>query len=460
MAVDISVSNDGGLLKEIIKEGTGDLTPSIGCQVKVHYTGTLLDGTKFDSSKDRNQPFEFELGLGQVIKGWDVGVKTMKKGEVAILTCSPEYAYGKAGSPPKIPPDATLKFEVEMIDWVSEDLSPHKDKGISRQQIKAGEGYLTPSDGGLVEIHITGKYNDNTFEDRDVSFPLGEGEAEGIVEGVEIALEKFKKGEISKIFVKSKYAYGDKGKPELKIPPNADLEFTVELKNLEKAPQVWSLDGQQKLEQGAMFKEKGTTYFKNDQINLAIKMYKKVVEFTNSDYDFKEEVAKVCRDKLLLSANLNLALCFLKTQQYFEAREACDKALELDPNNEKALFRRGQAHVQLASPELAVIDFQKVIEIEPNNKAAANQIIICNNLIKKDLARQKKLYANMFEKFAKEDQQKREREEEKLPDGLYGTLGEWGQEERPGGRDATAFEKENPNILMLNANGTGEFKNM
>lgn len=111
-AVDISPDKDGGVLKEILTEGTGDETPSASNTVIVHYTGTLTDGTKFDSSKDRNQPFEFELGAGRVIKAWDIGIATMKRGEVAVLTCAPEYAYGKQGSPPKIPENATLKFEV------------------------------------------------------------------------------------------------------------------------------------------------------------------------------------------------------------------------------------------------------------------------------------------------------------------------------------------------------------
>ncbi|XP_076302939.1 peptidyl-prolyl cis-trans isomerase FKBP4-like, partial [Lasioglossum baleicum] len=109
--IDISPDKDGGVLKEIIKEGIGDETPSNGSKVTVHYTGTLLDGTKFDSSRDRNEPFQFKLKRGAVIKGWNIGVATMKKGEIAILTCAPEYAYRKNGSPPKIPPNATLKFE-------------------------------------------------------------------------------------------------------------------------------------------------------------------------------------------------------------------------------------------------------------------------------------------------------------------------------------------------------------
>ena len=84
-------------------------------QVKVHYVGTLLDGSKFDSSRDRPGFFEFDLGEGAVIKGWDVGVATMKKGEVATLVCRQDYAYGEHGHPPTIPGGATLKFEVELL---------------------------------------------------------------------------------------------------------------------------------------------------------------------------------------------------------------------------------------------------------------------------------------------------------------------------------------------------------
>jgi FKBP-type peptidyl-prolyl cis-trans isomerase len=74
----------------------------------VHYTGTLTDGTKFDSSVDRGEPFSFTLGAGQVIKGWDKGVATMKQGEKVLLTLRHDYAYGDNGSPPKIPGGATL----------------------------------------------------------------------------------------------------------------------------------------------------------------------------------------------------------------------------------------------------------------------------------------------------------------------------------------------------------------
>ena len=83
----------------------------------MHYTGKLLDGTKFDSSVDRNQPFVFNVGVGQVIKCWEEGVPQLTKGQKAIFNCPSDYAYGKRGAGGLIPPDATLKFEVELINF-------------------------------------------------------------------------------------------------------------------------------------------------------------------------------------------------------------------------------------------------------------------------------------------------------------------------------------------------------
>jgi FKBP-type peptidyl-prolyl cis-trans isomerase len=94
--------------------GTG-ATPKRGDTVTVHYTGWLPDGTKFDSSVDRDEPFSFVLGAGQVISGWDQGVAGMRVGDKAKLTIPPELAYGDDGYPGAIPPKATLIFEVELL---------------------------------------------------------------------------------------------------------------------------------------------------------------------------------------------------------------------------------------------------------------------------------------------------------------------------------------------------------
>lgn len=103
-----------GMKVEILQQGTGEPAKA-GDNIVVNYAGTLLDGTKFDSSIDRNQPFPYTLGQNKVIKGWELGLLGMKAGEKRKLTIPPELAYGPNGRPPVIPGNATLVFEIDML---------------------------------------------------------------------------------------------------------------------------------------------------------------------------------------------------------------------------------------------------------------------------------------------------------------------------------------------------------
>ncbi len=112
--MEITKTNKQGVEIEILKEGTGTIAKN-GDTVSVHYVGVLENGTKFDSSVDRGTPFEFSLGAGQVIPGWDIGVEGMKIGETRKLTIPSELAYGSSGAGNVIPPNATLIFEVQLL---------------------------------------------------------------------------------------------------------------------------------------------------------------------------------------------------------------------------------------------------------------------------------------------------------------------------------------------------------
>ncbi|KAK3860103.1 hypothetical protein Pcinc_033820 [Petrolisthes cinctipes] len=404
--VDVTPKQDGGILKEILKTGEGEETPQTGDKVFVHYVGTLeSDGSRFDSSRDRGEHFSFTLGKREVIEAWDLGVASMKKGEIAKLTCKSEYAYGSTGNPPKIPADATLIFEVELFEWHGEDLSQKKDGGIIRRNIVAGEGYQTPTDGAVLDVHIVGKLNGTVFDERDVKFPLGEGSEHNIPEGLETALEKFKKGEKSTIKLSPDYGYGKEGNVALGIPPGASLQYEVELHNFEKAKESWEMDQEEKVVQAKACKERGTAFLKQEKYQLAVKQYKKIIDLLEHDSGLDDEM-KAESQNVLLAGHLNLAMAYLKLKHSIEARDHANKSLEMDKKNIKAFFRRGQAYMNLGEYELAQSDFRACLNIEGNNKAAKQQLQQCIANIKADRLKEKKLYGGMFEKFAKQDEVK------------------------------------------------------
>ncbi|KAM0822527.1 hypothetical protein ACQ4PT_071441 [Festuca glaucescens] len=220
-----------GLKKKLVKEGEGWERPETGDEVEVHYTGTLLDGTKFDSSRDRGTPFKFKLGHGQVIKGWDQGIKTMKKGENAVLTIPPELAYGEAGSPPKIPPNATLQFDVELLSWSSvKDIC--KDGGIFKKVLVEGQKWENPKDLDEVLVKYEARLEDGTVVSKSdgVEFAVKDGY---FCPALSKAVKTMKKGEKVLLTVKPQYGFGEQGTPASEVdgavPPNATLHIDLEL---------------------------------------------------------------------------------------------------------------------------------------------------------------------------------------------------------------------------------------
>uniref|UniRef100_A0A6V7QY20 peptidylprolyl isomerase n=1 Tax=Ananas comosus var. bracteatus TaxID=296719 RepID=A0A6V7QY20_ANACO len=187
-----------GLKKKLVKEGEGWDTPEVGDEVEVHYTGTLLDGTKFDSSRDRGTPFKFKLGQGQVIKGWDQGIKTMKKGETAIFTIPPELAYGRRKvENPKDLDEVFVKYEARLEDGTVVS----KSEGV---EFTVQDGFFCPA--------------------------------------LAKAVKTMKKAEKALLTVKPQYGFGEKGRPasgeEGAVPPNATLHIELELVSWKTVTQI------------------------------------------------------------------------------------------------------------------------------------------------------------------------------------------------------------------------------
>ena len=233
-----TIKTSSGLEYKDIIVGEGD-SPEVGDKVVVHYTGTLEDGTKFDSSKDRGQPFEFAIGVGQVIRGWDEGVITMKPGGNRILTIPSDLAYGERGAGKLIPPGATLIFDVELIEVKKKFIDT--DFSLPGEEIKTESGLIMiehvegdgvkPQVGQVVFVHYTGMLADGTQFDsshdrgQPIRFNVGKGK---VIKGWDEAILDMRVGSKRTLVIPPELGYGQRGAGRA-IPPNATLIFEVEL---------------------------------------------------------------------------------------------------------------------------------------------------------------------------------------------------------------------------------------
>ncbi|KAF7664340.1 hypothetical protein LDENG_00180190 [Lucifuga dentata] len=398
--IDVTPNKDQGVIKIVKRQGIDGDRPMIGDRVTVHYTGELLNGKTFDCSRDRKEPFCFNLGKGQVLKAWDISVLSMQRGELCKLLCGPEYAYGASGNPGKIPPNSSVLFEMELLKFEGEVLTD--DGGITRRIKVKGDGYSNPNDGAIVDVHLEGSCGGRLFDSRDVCFVVGEAEDKGVPLGVDRAMEKMQKGECCILYLKPKYGFGKEGKPEFKIGPDKDIVYEVTLKDFQRAKESWEMDLNEKLEMAAVVKLKGNQYVKAGWYNQAVIQYQRIVSWLEMECGTGMEQQKRIQD-FLLTSHLNLALCFLRLKEFSQVVENCNKVIELDENNEKALYRRGEARLLRNEFSLAMADFQKVLQVNSSNRAARAQISICQSKIREHHEQDKRTYANMFQKFAEHD---------------------------------------------------------
>jgi len=392
------ITEDGAVFKKILKEGSGYSTPDKLSEVEVHYVGTLEDGSKFDSSRDRNDTFKFKLGTGSVIKGWDVGVKTMKKGEVALLKIRSDYGYGERGSPPKIPANATLIFEVELIGWSSEkDVTDAKDKGVLKKTLQEGEGWEQPNDGTVVKLRYSVKNEDTKEElqNGETSFTVGDEET---FDGLDIAAKKLKKNEIAEYHIRSDYIFGGKGNADSNKGPiveeGKNLFVELELIEMQKEKEAYQLEVADKVAMAQKKKTEGNEFFKANRFSLANKRYKKALSYiAYGEWDsYKTEV-----DQLKVSCHLNTAAILLRNKEYQNVITELKKVTEIEPSNVKALYRRAQAYAGLADYQAALTDLNRAADLDQGNREVKREIYRVKQLQKEQDTKDQNLYAKMLQ---------------------------------------------------------------
>ena len=231
-----------------------------------------------------------------------------------------------------------------------------------------------------------------------MTFLLGEGREANIPRGIELAIEKMKKKEEAQILINTPKLAATGGPAAVPETSNREVsKYDVTLKSFERAKESWQLDGEQKVEQSIIFKEKGTDYFKQGKYELASNKYQKIVEFLEHEISLRGDMEEE-RASLLQAGRLNLAMCKIKVNDWIEAKNLCDKVIEENPTNVKAYFRRGEALVALSEHEQARRDFAKVLDLDPENKAAKNKVTMCLHQIKAIREKEKKTFANMFDR--------------------------------------------------------------
>ncbi|CAN4109016.1 unnamed protein product [Withania somnifera] len=372
-----------GLRKKILRKGNSWKTPSPGDEILVHYRLKLQDGEFLDSTHGRGKPFTFKLGQGEVIKGWDEGIATMKKSEIAIFTIPPNLAYGEIGSPPLIPPNSTLIFEIELVSWNSiRDISG--DGGILKKIIKEGEGWATPRE--LDEVLV--KYVASSAEgkilsksDDGVEFSLLEGY---LYPPMKKSVKTMRKGEIAELTVKPAYYFGNSSfdgdgigilQSHSHLIIHLELiswksvvdkmEFVFERKGSDEEPfEYVCLEGRRS----------------NSDNRLGLVLYEiKLVDFNKEkpfwkmDTERKLKHVKKLRMKEMYyskmgSFNVPQASKFIQFDHSFNNDEKCRaNTLRLSCYLSSLFIRRAQAYLRINELEKAEIDIKKALQVDPNN---------------------------------------------------------------------------------------------
>lgn len=317
----------------------------------------------------------------------------MKRGEKCKVVLKSDYAYGARGSPPKIPANATLVFEIELFEFDNEvDVTKDRSGGIRKLETKLGEGAGDAEFDATVKVEYSIARLDGSVlvEKQTVSYRMGD---ETLPAHVQDAIATLRVGGAAKFTIKSGYAYGDAGNEAIGIKGGETTVWNIELLDLQNPPDASDMSTAEKLAFANIKKTEGNTFFGQQKWKRALDLYDFAAKYTKyiagDEAKLAEDLKAICR--------LNAAQCYLKLHQYEDAVKRCSDVLKADPKNMKGLYRRALAHEGLKSWTSAAEDLELLLQVDASNQDALRELHKVRAHIKAEESRERQVFSRMFQ---------------------------------------------------------------
>ncbi|KAG9138639.1 hypothetical protein Leryth_020479 [Lithospermum erythrorhizon] len=375
------ISEDMGVLKQVIKEAQGWETPREPYEVKIWISVKTGDGISVSSHK-QGEPFSFTFGKQEVPKGLEMGIGTMSIGEKAIIYVTSPY-LSECPLVPTINGITEIHFEVELVHFIQvRDVLG--DGRLIKRRIRDGRGDFPmdcPLQDSLLRVHYKGTLlneEKTVFYDTKVNNdgqPLAFCSGEGLVpEGFEMSVRLMLPGEIALVSCPPDYAYDKFPRPG-NVPEGAYVQWEIELLDFQM-PKDWTgMNFREIMEEVEKIKGTGNRLFKEEKFELAKTKYEKVLrEFNHVNPQDDDEGKEFSETRNLL--HLNVAACFLKMGEYRKSIETCNKVLDANPVHVKAFYRRGMAYMAVGDFAEARDDFHKMMNIDKSSEPTAKAALL------------------------------------------------------------------------------------
>lgn len=325
----------------------------------------------------------------------NLALAELHRGQHCFVRVQSELGFGTVGLPDfGIPPNTSLEYEVELLAIMTfEDVSLDKSGNVMKKTIREGDGYDRPEEGAEVTVSCEA-HDDDTgavlFEEQSLVFHVANGR---FCSALEETVLTMKKGEVCEVRCSTPSVCTD---VELTLRPGASaiVVFSLELKEFEKIA-LHGLPDAERVARCAARKEVGAKFFKEGNWSRALKRYTYTATCLRYLDHWLDAAAKAEALKLRRVSNANAAACHLKLEAWQEASTSCGLVLKEEPDNVKALFRRGHARVELGEYREAYVDLRKVLELDRENREAARLLAKAKQFMKSEVANEKKMFSKM-----------------------------------------------------------------